>query len=54
MATSPRPARSPSARGAKVAHVDDIDQALHALRDGQGADLIMIDVELDIQRLIDA
>ena len=54
MATSPRPARSPSARGAKVAHVDDVDQAMHALRNGQGADLIMFDVALDIQRMIDS
>ena len=41
-------------RGAKVAHVDDVDQALHALRNGQGADLIMFDVVLDIQRMIDS
>jgi two-component system response regulator FlrC len=39
--------------GAKVAHVDGVDQALHALRNGQGADLIMFDVALDIQRMID-
>ena len=30
-------------RGAKVAHVNDIDQAMHALRNGQGADLVMLD-----------
>ncbi|HEY1386358.1 MAG TPA: sigma-54 dependent transcriptional regulator [Dongiaceae bacterium] len=41
-------------RGAKVAHVDDVDQAMHALRNGQGADLIMFDVVLDIQRMIDS
>ena len=41
-------------RGAKVAHVDDVDQALHALRNGQGADLIMFDVALDTQRMIDS
>ncbi|MGH6948172.1 MAG: sigma-54-dependent transcriptional regulator [Kiloniellales bacterium] len=35
-------------RGAKVAHVDGIDGALAALRAGQGADLLMVDVELDI------
>ena len=40
-------------RGAKVAHVDDVDQAMHALRNGQGADLIMFDVALDIQRMIE-
>ena len=36
-----------------MAHVDDVDQALHALRTGQGADLVMFDVALDIQRMID-
>jgi two-component system response regulator FlrC len=41
-------------RGAKVAHVDDVDHALHALRNGQGADLIMFDVALDTQRMIDS
>jgi len=39
-------------RGAKVAHADDIDAALHALRSGQGADLVMIDDKLDIPQLI--
>ena len=38
-------------RGAKVAHVDTIDAALTALRSGQGADLIMIDVCLDVAKL---
>src|SRR4051812_8194267 len=41
-------------RGAKVNHVTEIETALHALRSGQGADLVMIDVNLDIGRLIDA
>jgi two-component system, response regulator FlrC len=41
-------------RGAKVAQVDDIDRAMAALRAGQGADLIMIDVKLDVGRLIQA
>lgn len=41
-------------RGAKVAHVDDVDQAMHALRNGQGADLIMFDVALDTQRMIES
>src|SRR6201991_109308 len=41
------------ARGAKVAHVDDVDQAMTALRNGQGADLVMFDVNLDIQRMIE-
>lgn len=38
--------------GAKVAHAEDIDAALHALRSGQGADLVMIDDKLEISRLI--
>jgi len=38
-------------RGATVAHVDGIDQALAALRAGQGADLLMMDVKLDIARM---
>jgi DNA-binding NtrC family response regulator len=40
-------------RGAKVAHVDDVDQAMTALRNGQGADLVMFDVNLDIRRMIE-
>jgi len=40
-------------RGAKVAHVDTVDAAMTALRSGQGADLVMIDVHLDIGRLCD-
>jgi len=39
-------------RGAKVAHVDTIEGALEALRGGRGADLMMVDVRLDIERLI--
>ncbi len=42
------------ARGAKVAHVDDIDTALNALRSGQGADLLMMDVKLDIARMVES
>jgi len=41
-------------RGAKVAQIDDIDKAMAALRAGQGADLIMIDVKLDVGRLVQA
>lgn len=37
--------------GAKVAHVDTVEAALTALRTGQGADLIMIDVQLDVANL---
>ncbi len=40
-------------RGAKVAHVDDIDGALNTLRSGKGADLVMADVRLDIGKLIE-
>jgi len=42
------------ARGAKVAHAADIEAALHGLRIGQGADLAMIDVGLDIKYLVDS
>jgi len=38
-------------RGAKVAHVGDIEAAMVALRNGQGADLIMIEVREDIEKL---
>jgi two-component system, response regulator FlrC len=41
------------ARGASVAHADDIEHALTALRSGQGADLLMMDVKLDIPRMIE-
>src|SRR6201992_1269453 len=40
--------------GAKVAHVDTCEAATHALRAGQGADLLMVDYELDIASLIAA
>jgi two-component system response regulator FlrC len=39
-------------RGAKVAHVADIEAAMQALRDGQGADLVMIEVREDIEKLV--
>ncbi len=39
-------------RGAKVAHAADIDAALASLRQGQGAELVMVDVKLDIARFI--
>jgi two-component system response regulator FlrC len=42
------------ARGAKVAHIGDIDTALAALRSGQGADLVMMDVKLDIARFVES
>ena len=40
--------------GAKVAHVESEAQATHALRAGQGADLLMVDYDLDIAGLIAA
>ncbi|HTH17043.1 MAG TPA: sigma 54-interacting transcriptional regulator, partial [Magnetospirillum sp.] len=39
-------------RGAKVSLAEDVDQGLEFLR-GQGADLVMIDVRRDVQRLIE-
>jgi two-component system, response regulator FlrC len=39
-------------RGASVTHADTIDVALKTLRSGRGADLIMIDVGLDVSELI--
>jgi DNA-binding NtrC family response regulator len=39
-------------RGAKVAQVDDIATGMNALRSGRSADLIMVDVNLDIGALI--
>jgi DNA-binding NtrC family response regulator len=40
--------------GAKVSHVETCEAATHALRAGQGADLLMVDYELDIGGLIAA
>src|ERR1700723_1541643 len=42
------------AAGAKVAHVETCEAATFALRAGQGADLLMVDYELDIAGLIAA
>ncbi|MGE3932324.1 MAG: sigma-54-dependent transcriptional regulator [Rhodospirillaceae bacterium] len=42
------------ARGATVSHTDDVAGALDALRSGRGADLVMIDVRLDIKLFIDS
>ncbi|WP_343559836.1 sigma-54 interaction domain-containing protein [Kiloniella sp. b19] len=38
-------------RKAKVAHVDDVPAALNSLRSGQGADLLLADIDLDIMEL---
>lgn len=35
-------------RGAKVAHVQTIDQAMISLRSGKGADMVMVDIHLNI------
>lgn len=40
--------RMATQRGAKVAHIDGIENALNALRNGHGADLVMCDVALNI------
>ncbi|MCA3721197.1 sigma-54-dependent Fis family transcriptional regulator [Phenylobacterium sp.] len=42
------------AQGAKVSHVETISAATHALRAGQGADLLLVDYTLDIAALIAA
>ena len=39
-------------RGAGVTHADSVEVALKTLRSGRGADLIMIDVTLDVSELI--
>lgn len=39
-------------KGAKVSAVNSIEEALASLRGGRGADLIMMDVDMDIGRLI--
>ncbi|MCC0015377.1 MAG: sigma-54-dependent Fis family transcriptional regulator [Rhodobiaceae bacterium] len=41
------------AKGARVIHAESVDQALHVLRSGQGADLVMIDVVLDVPEMIE-
>src|SRR3954465_14484168 len=40
--------------GAKASPVDSVEAATHALRAGQGADLLMVDYDLDIAGLIAA
>jgi two-component system, response regulator FlrC len=40
------------AQGATVAQADDIDGGLNNLRSGKGADLVMVDVKLDIPNLM--
>ena len=38
-------------RGAKVTHAPGIDEAMDGLRGGRGADLVMVDVKLEVQEL---
>lgn len=40
------------AKGAKVTHTETVDQAIETLRAGRGADLMMVDVAVDIAGLI--
>ena len=39
-------------RGAKVIHTDGINEGLDALRQGQGIDLVLVDIQLDIESFI--
>ncbi len=39
-------------KGATVTHAESIDQALAVLRSGRGADLLMVDVAIDIRDLV--
>lgn len=39
-------------RGAAVTHAESVDQAMRTLRAGRGADLIMVDVALDVRDLM--
>ena len=39
-------------RGAKVAHVNSISEAMNALRSGQGAEVAMVDVNLDVGDMV--
>jgi len=39
-------------KGASVTHADTNEQALAVLRSGRGADLLMVDVSLDIRDLV--
>ena len=40
------------ARGAKVTQVDDIERGLNLIRSGHGAELVMVDIALDIAVLV--
>ncbi len=45
--------RIAAGRGAEVRQVATFDQAMHDLRSGRGADLLLVEVRLDIRRIID-
>ncbi len=45
--------RIAAGRGAEVRQVPDIEQALRSLRAGEGADLLLVEVGLDIRQMID-
>ncbi len=45
--------RIAAGRGAEVRQVPDIEQALRSLRAGKGADLLLVEVGLDIRQMID-
>lgn len=44
-------AKMAMARGAQVSHVETVDQGLKSLRSGHGADVLFVDVNLDIKLL---
>lgn len=39
-------------RGAKVSHVDNIEGGMSILRDGQGADLVMVDIKQPVAKML--
>jgi two-component system response regulator FlrC len=39
-------------RGAKVIHCEDTEQAMGALRNGKGADVVMVDIKQNIEKFI--
>ena len=41
-------------RGAKVVNAETLDVALASLRQGRGADIVMVEISLDIERLVKA
>src|SRR5207237_7337227 len=39
-------------KGATVTHAEDLEQGLRVLRSGRGADLLMVDIGIDIRELV--